>query len=71
MDLAISVLAPRSAASGIAATAGVGRSRSAGGLVRASLLEHYQDAARRSFQEPDRSLLESELERYVSEILRA
>ena len=70
MDLAISVLAPRAAASGIAATAGVGRSRSAGGLVRASLLEHYQDAARRSFQEPDRSLLESELERYVSEILR-
>ena len=70
MDLAISVLAPRAAASGIAATAGVGRSRSTGGLVRASLLEHYRDAARRSFQEPDRSLLESELERYVSEILR-
>lgn len=70
MDFAISVLAPRPAASGIATTAGVGRSRSAGGLVRASLLEHYQDAARRSFQEPDRSLLESELERYVSEILR-
>ena len=70
VHFAISVLAPRPAASGIAVAAEVGQSRSAGGLVRTSLLEHYQDAARRSFQEPDRSLLERELERYVSEILR-
>ncbi len=41
-----------------------------GGLVRAALLEHYRDAARRSFQIAERSLLESELDRYVSEIFR-
>lgn len=41
-----------------------------GGAVRSALLEHYRDAARRSFQTAERSLLESELDRYVSEIFR-
>ena len=40
-----------------------------GGLVRNSLLRHYADAARRSFQPLESSLLESELDRYVSNIL--
>lgn len=44
--------------------------RPAGGMVRNSLLAHYQDAARRSFQAPRTALLEAELERYVSNVLR-
>ena len=70
LETAISVLAPRPVAPASVAAAGAGQSQTVGGPVRTSLLEHYQDAARRSFQEPDRSLLESELERYVSEVLR-
>ena len=41
-----------------------------GGMVRNSLLAHYRDAARRSFQSPTSSLLEGELDRYVSDVLR-
>ncbi len=44
--------------------------RPAGGMVRNSLLAHYRDAARRSFRSPRMALLEAELERYVSDILR-
>ncbi len=44
--------------------------RPAGGMVRNSLLAHYRDAARRSFRSPRISLLEAELERYVSDVLR-
>ncbi len=40
------------------------------GPVRNSLLEHYEDAARRSFQGLDRSLLEGELDRYVTRVLQ-
>lgn len=41
-----------------------------GGLVRTALMEHYRDAARRSFQPVEISALESEIARYVSEVFR-
>lgn len=44
--------------------------RPSGGIVRNSLLQHYEDAARRSFQMLDQGLLEGELDRYVSDIFR-
>lgn len=44
--------------------------RPSGGMVRNSLLQHYEDAARRSFQMLDQGLLEGELDRYVSDIFR-
>ncbi len=44
--------------------------RASGGVVRSSLLSHYGDAARRSFQAPEPAALESELDRYVSDVLR-
>ena len=44
--------------------------RPSGGVVRNSLLQHYEDAARRSFQMLDPGLLEGELDRYVSDIFR-
>lgn len=39
-----------------------------GGTVRRSLLNHFSDAARRSFVSPQPSALEGELVRYVSEV---
>jgi hypothetical protein len=42
-----------------------------GGLVRTALIEHYGDAARRSFRAVRPNLLEGELARYVSEVLHA
>lgn len=45
-------------------------SRPSGGVMRTALLSHFQDAARRSFQSPKPSLLEAELDRYVSRIFR-
>jgi hypothetical protein len=44
--------------------------RSTGGVVRNSLLSHFSDAARRSFQSPQPSMLEAELDRYVTEVFR-
>lgn len=44
--------------------------RPSGGIVRNSLLQHYEDSARRSFQVLDQGLLEGELDRYVSDIFR-
>jgi hypothetical protein len=44
--------------------------RPAGGVVRNSLLSHFSDAARRSFQSPRPSMLEAELDRYVTEVFR-
>ncbi len=41
-----------------------------GGPVRNALLQHYEDAARRSFQQPTQGLLASELDRFVSGIMR-
>ena len=45
--------------------------RASGGVVRSSLLSHYGDAARRSFQAPEPAALESELDRYVSDVFRS
>ena len=45
--------------------------RPSGGLVRSSLLQHYEDSARRSFRPLDRGRLEDELDRYVSGVFRA
>ena len=45
--------------------------RASGGVVRSSLLSHYGDAARRSFQAPESAALESELDRYVSDVFRS
>ncbi len=47
-----------------------GSTRPVGGMVRNSLLAHYRDAARRSFLSPTNSLLDGELDRYVSDVLR-
>ena len=44
--------------------------RASGGVVRSSLLSHYSDAARRSFRAPEPAALESELDRYVSDVFR-
>ncbi len=44
--------------------------RASGGVVRASLLSHFSDAARRSFRTPEPAALESELDRYVSDVFR-
>jgi hypothetical protein len=44
--------------------------RPAGGVVRNSLLSHFSDAARRSFQSPQPSMLEAEIDRYVTEVFR-
>ena len=46
------------------------RTRSLGTTVRSALLQHYRDAARRSFQPLDRSMLENELDLYVSDVMR-
>lgn len=70
LDFAIAVREPGWELSGATAPNEGGRARSVGGLVRNSLLDHYRDVARRSFRQPDQSLLESELDRYVSEVLR-
>ena len=45
-------------------------SGASGGVVRSSLLSHFGDAARRSFQAPEPAALESELDRYVSDVFR-
>jgi len=44
--------------------------RPAGGMMRSALLEHYSDAARRSFQQPTQSGLEAEIARFATEIYR-
>lgn len=43
----------------------------AGGLVRTALVEHYRDAARRSFQTADTPALDAEIARYVSDVFRS
>lgn len=42
-----------------------------GGLVRTALVEHYRDAARRSFQTADAAALDAEIARYVSDVFRS
>jgi hypothetical protein len=45
-------------------------SRPLGGIVRSSLVSHFGDAARRSFQAPRPEALQSELDRYVTDIFK-
>ena len=52
-----------------AATLSVG-DRVIGGVVRTALLDHYRDAARRSFQNPEPTALEGELARFVTGVYR-
>ncbi len=70
VEYAISVRDNRSEAAGGQLATALGVGQEPVGAVRNSLLEHYGDAARRSFQVPDWSLLESELDRYVTRVLR-
>ncbi len=42
-----------------------------GGLVRTALVEHYRDAARRSFQTASAPALDAEIARYVSDVFRS
>lgn len=70
VDFSIAVRNSPLAQAGDRLPAAMGLGQQPVGLVRNSLLEHYEDAARRSFREPDRSLLESELDRYVTGVLR-
>ena len=42
-----------------------------GGLVRTSLLEHFNDAARRSFVSTERSALEGELDRFANNVFES
>ena len=41
------------------------------GVVRNSLLAHFSDTAQRSFQTPTPAVLESELDRYVTDVFRS
>ena len=41
------------------------------GVVRNSLLAHFSDTAQRSFQTPSPAVLESELDRYVTDVFRS
>ena len=70
VDFSISVRGPRGRAPAGSVHASVGAGRPAGGLVRTSLLQHYEDSARRSFQPLDASVLENELNRYVTGVIR-
>ncbi len=70
VEFAISVRNDSPEQAGGALRAGLEQGQQPTGLVRNSLLQHYEDAARRSFQRPDRNLLESELDRYVTRVLR-
>ena len=45
--------------------------RPVGGMMRTALLEHYGDAARRSFQQPAPSALEAEIARFAGEVYRS
>ena len=45
--------------------------RPVAGVVRNSLLAHFSDTARRSFQTPTPAVLESELDRYVTDVFRS
>ncbi len=44
--------------------------RPAGGVVRNSLLAHFGDAARRSFVSPQPTILEAEIDRFVTDVFR-
>ena len=70
VEIEIGVRSSHLAASAAPAAVRASRTRSLGTTVRNSLLQHYKDAARRSFQPLDRSMLENELDLYVSDVMR-
>ncbi len=70
VEFAISVRSSRVGNPVAQLPAGAARQPTLGGPVRTALLQYYEDAARRSFKAPDQSLLEGELDRYVSTVLR-
>ena len=70
VEIEIRVRSSHLAASAAPAAVRASRTRSLGTTVRNSLLQHYQDAARRSFRPLDRSMLENELDLYVSDVMR-
>ena len=70
VEVEIGVRSSHIAASAAPAAVRASRTRSLGTTVRNSLLQHYKDAARRSFQPLDRSMLENELDLYVSDVMR-
>ena len=70
VEFAISVRGSRVQASATSVLPAEVRDRPAGGMVRNSLLQHYEDAARRSFQPLESRLLENEINRYVTGVIR-
>ena len=70
VEFEIAVRSSHVAASAVPAAVRASRTRSLGTTVRNSLLQHYRDAARRSFQPLERSTLENELDLYVSDVMR-
>lgn len=70
VEFALALRSSRTAAFDTAPAIRSKAGRPSGGVVRNSLIQHYEDAARRSFQVPDQALLEGELDRYVSDIFR-
>ena len=70
VEFAISVRASRVQAPATTVLAAAASERPAGGMVRNSLLQHYEDAARRSFQPLETSRLENEINRYVTGVMR-
>ena len=69
VDFLISVRESRAAATG-SEHAAIATDRPVGGLVRNSLLKHYEDSARRSFQPLEASVLANELNHYVTSVMR-
>ena len=65
IDLRVRAAATSVVASGVPNAIGHGVP---GGVVRTSLLEHYGDAARRSFASTELSALEGELDRFVNDV---
>lgn len=70
VDFSISVRGNRAAAGPGSDQAAFATDRPVGGLVRNSLLKHYEDSARRSFLPPETSALANELNRYVTSVMR-
>ena len=70
IEFDIAVRGARVPAEAVPGAVRASRTRSLGTTVRSALLQHYRDAARRSFQPLDRSMLENELDLYVSDVMR-
>jgi hypothetical protein len=67
-DIAIAAPAVETAEAGVSFYLG---DRPAGGMMRSALVAHYEDAARRSFQQPTQSALDAEIARFAGEVYRS